>query len=273
VSALLPGRLTRSQLPASMGDVYPRAVASKPWWWTDADCIVVDYATPDDAAAALLPSELSLLPAERSGQAIARLWLATYGGGTLGPYREAIVEIGCLYEESFALYTPYAYVDSIPALASGREVTGFPRQFGTIAVQCAGLGFSAHLDQHGRRLFSVHGTMGEPLTSLPLSRTSRPVLPPPFDRTLPLPEPDGDRHGIAIPVITTRFIPWGIEPQHILSEWAWEKGTACAAEAAVGHHPADIGPLAKLPVVEVLGALVLRGDLTLHGSTILQDMA
>jgi len=34
-------------------------------------------------------------------------------------------------------------------------------------------------------------------------------------------------------VITTRYIPWGIEPQHILSDWAWEKDTVYAAEAVV----------------------------------------
>jgi len=256
-----------------MGEVYPRAVASRPWQWTDADCIVVDYATPDEDAAALLPSELSLLPADRSGRAIVRLWLATYRGGTLGPHNEAIVEIGCLYEGRFALYIPFAYVDSFPALASGREVAGFPKQFGTIAIQSAGRQFSAHLDQYGRRLLSVRGTVGKPLTSLPLPAASRPVLPPPFDRTLPLPEPDGECHAVAIPVITTRYIPWGIEPQHILSDWAWEKGTVYAAEAVVDHHLDGTGPLATLAVLEVLGALAFRGDMTVHGSTILQDMA
>lgn len=256
-----------------MGDVYPRAVASKPWQWTGADCLVVDYAAPAEGAAALLPSELSLLPAERNGRAIVRLWLAAYRGGTLGPHNEAIVEIGCLYEGSFALYIPYAYVDSFPALASGREVAGFPKQFAAIAVQAAGRQFSAQLDQDGRRLFSVRGTLGAPLTSLPLPRTSRPVLPPPFDRTLPLPELDGECHAIAIPVITTRYIPWGIEPQHILSDWAWEKGTVYAAEAVVDHHPLGTGPLATLAVLEVLGALAFHGDMTVHGSTILQDMA
>jgi hypothetical protein len=105
-SAARPGKLTRSQLPTSMGDVYPCAAAGRPWRWTEADCIVVDYATPDDAAAALLPSELSLLPAERTGQAIARLWLATYRGGTLGAYSEAVVGIPCRYEGSFALARP-----------------------------------------------------------------------------------------------------------------------------------------------------------------------
>jgi hypothetical protein len=38
----MAGRLTRSQLPASMGDIYPCAVGGTPWGWTGADCIVVD---------------------------------------------------------------------------------------------------------------------------------------------------------------------------------------------------------------------------------------
>jgi acetoacetate decarboxylase len=272
-TAALPGKLTRSKLPASMGDVYPCAAAGMPWSWTDADCIVVDYTTPDDAAAALLPSELSLFPAERSGQAIARLWLATYRGGTLGAYNEAAIEIPCRYDGRFALYVPYAYADSFAALASGREVTGFPKQPGTIAVQSTGRQFSASLDQHGQRLFSVHCTMGEPLTAVPLPSLPGPELPPPFNRTLPMPEPDDESRGIAIPIVTTRYIPGGIEPQHVLSDWAWEKGTAYAAEATVDHYPPDIGPLAKLPVLGILGALLFRGDMTMHGKTILQDMA
>jgi acetoacetate decarboxylase len=272
-TAALPGRLTRSKLPASMGDVYPCAVADMPWHWTEADCIVVDYATPDDAAAALLPSELSLFPAGHSGQAIARLWLATYRGGTLGAHSEAAIEIPCLYEGSFALYVPYAYADSFAALASGREVTGFPKRPGTIAVKSAGRQFSARVDQQGQRLFSVHCIMGEPLASVPLPSTPGPGLPAPFDRTLPMPEPDDDGRGIAIPIVTTRYIPGGIEPQHVLSDWACEKGTVYAAEATVDHYPADIEPLAKLPVLGILGALLFRGDMTMHGKTILQDMA
>ena len=110
----------------------------------------------------------------------------------------------------------------------------------------------------------------EPLIRLPLAADRR--LPAPFHRTLPLPAAGGAGGGIPLPVIATRYIPAGIEPQHVLSDCACESGTIYAAQATI-DYAADLEPLRALPVAEVLGALVFRGRLAVHGTTILQDMA
>jgi acetoacetate decarboxylase len=268
----LPGRLTRDQLPASMGDLYAGATAGHAWRSTDAGYVVIDYVTPAESAAALLPSELMLLPGERRDTAIGRLWLASHRGGTFGRYNEVLIEIPCTYEGKFSLYAPRVYVDTLAPLAAGREVTGLPYQPGQIDVRSFRGQTIGSLRQDGRSLLCVRCTRGNRLVSLPFASTSHPVLPAPFDRTMPLPVRDGGRHGIPISLMTTRYIPAGIEPQHILSDCEWQTGTAYAADATIDYPP-DIDPLAKLPVLEVLGALVFRGAMIVHGTTIVQDMA
>ena len=67
----LQGQLKKSQLPYAMGDLFPKGPeANHLWWWRDMDDIVINYLTPEAAAAALLPSEFSLLPIPVKGLAV-----------------------------------------------------------------------------------------------------------------------------------------------------------------------------------------------------------
>jgi hypothetical protein len=71
------------------------------------------------------------------------------------------------------------------------------------------------------------------------------VLPAPFNRTMPLLEPDGQSRGIPVPLIATCYIPEGIHRQRTLSNWEWEHGFVSNAD-----YPSDVAALTKLPVLK-----------------------
>ena len=84
------------------GETYQAASAS----YRDMDYVSVAFATDADKAAALIPSQLQLIPIPGvPGQAAANLVFAKYRECDLGPYMEVIVSIPVLHKGQI-----YAYV-------------------------------------------------------------------------------------------------------------------------------------------------------------------
>ena len=268
----LQGQLKKSQLPYAMGDLFPRPEADNLWWWRDIDLIVMSYLTPEAAAAALLPSEFSLLRAPAESLAAVALTFAKYRGGTLEPYNEVILQVPCLYKGQPYLYIPSIYVTTDQALASGRELLGFPKKLAAIELDFSGAQFTGSLERHDVRVVSINFKQGNTLFSMPLPAKEKVVLPPPFDQILVLPEPTGRPQGLPFQMLTTRFIPDGIAPQHIESLWKWEQGTVWAGEGSIEYAPSDAEPLAKLPVVGVFASILFRGDMACYGGQVLTEM-
>ena len=269
----IQGQLKKSQLPYAMGDLFPRMEPDHPWWWRDSDMVSITYLTPEAAAAATLPSEFSLPRTPVEGLAVAMLTFAKYRGGTLEPYNEVILQIPCLYKGEPYLYVPSIYVTTDQALASGRELSGFPKKLATIELDSSGAQFTGSLERHGGRVASISFKQQNMLFSVPLPAKEKVVLPPPFDQLLVLPEPTGRPQGLQFRIATTRFIPEGIAPQHIESLWKWEQGTVWAGEGSIEYAPSDAEPLAKLPVVGVFASILFRGDLACYGAQMLTEMA
>lgn len=267
------GQLKKSQLPYAMGDLFPSVEADNPWWWKDSDMVSLNYLTPEAAAAAVLPSEFSLPRAPVEGLAVATLVFAKYRGGTLEPYNEVILQVPCLYKGQPYLYVPSIYVTTDQALASGRELLGFPKKLATIELDSSGAQFTGSLERHGGRVASISFKQQNMLFSLPLPTKEKVVLPPPFGQLLVLPEPTGRPQGLPVRIGTTRFIPDGIAPQHIESLWKWEQGTIWAGEGSIEYAPSDAEPLAKLPVVGVFASMLFRGDMACYGGQVLTEMA
>jgi acetoacetate decarboxylase len=270
----LQGQLKKSQLPYIMGDLFPKGPeADHPWWWKDSDIVSMIYLTPEAAAAAVLPSECSLPPSPVEGLTGAVLVFAKYRGGTLDPYNEVVLQIPCLYRDQPCLYIPAIYVTTDKALVSGRELFGFPKKLATIELDSSGAQFTGSLECHGVRAASISFKQGNTLFSVPLPAREKVVLPPPFDQLLVLPEPTGSPQGLPFSVLTTRFIPEGIAPQHIESLWKWEQGAVFAGEGSIEYDPSDAEPLAKLPVVGVFASMLFRGDMACYGGQVLTEMA
>lgn len=270
----LQGQLKKRQLPYAMGDLFPKgAEADHLWWWRDIDLIVMSYLTPEAAAAALLPSEFSLPRTPMEGLAGAALTFAKYRGGTLEPYNEVILQVPCLYKGQPYFYVPAIYVTTDQAMASGRELAGFPKKLATIELDSSGAQFTGSLERHGVRFVSISFKQQNTLFSVPLPAKEKVVLPTPFDQMLVLPEPTGMPQGMPYRVLTTRYILEGIAPQHIESLWKWEQGTVLAGEGGIEYTPSDAEPLAKLPVVGVVASILFRGDMACYGAQMLTEMA
>lgn len=268
------GHLNKSQLPNAMGNLFPTsAEADHPWWWKDSDLISITYLTPETAAAALLPSEFSLLHMPVEGLVAVMLTFAKYRGGTLEPYNEVFLQIPCLYEDRLYLYIPSMYVTTDQAMASGRELAGFPKKLAMIQLDSSGAQFTGALERHGRWIGRIAFTQGQELFSLPLPAQERIVVPAPFDQTLVLPGPSGKPQGLPLRVATTRYIPGVVAPHHIESCWRWEQGTVWAGEGSIAYAPSDTESLVQLPVVGVVASLLFRGDFALYGGQVLTDMA
>jgi len=268
----LQGQLKKSQLPFAMGDLY-KPEADGRAWLRDSDMVAITYLTPEAAAAAVLPSEFSLSRTPLEGLAVAMLVFAKYRGGTVGPYNEVFQQIPCLYQGQPYVYVPAIYVTTDEAMASGRELFGFPKKLATIELDSSGTQFTGQLLHHGERVVSINFTQGKTLISVPLPAKEQVVLPPPFDQLFVLPEPTGAPQGLPFRAATTRFIPEGIAPQHIESLWKWEQGTVWAGEGRIEYAPSDAAPLAKLPVVGVVASFLFRGDLACYGGQVLTEMA
>ena len=277
----LQGQLKKRQLPYAMGDLF-RPQADNRAWLRNADVVVMVYLTPAAAAAALLPSELSLprLPAKglaalglTGGElAAVSLTFAKYGeGGTLAPYNEALMGIPCLYRIPCLYnghpysYCPYICVDSDEAAACGRELLGFPKKLATFDQNSSETQMVGTMERHGVRVISVSFKQQNKLFSVPLPENEKMVLPPPLDEMFALPEPTGKPQGLPVEMLSTWFIVNAIAPQHIVSLWKWEKGTVWAGKGSIDYVASDADPLAKLPVVHMVTSFRFKGDIVCYG--------
>jgi acetoacetate decarboxylase len=204
---------------------------------------------------------------------VAGLIFAKYRGGTLEPYDEVVQQIPCLYKGQSYGYIPAIYVTTDEAMASGRELDGFPKKLATIELDSSGAQFTGRLSHHGVRVTSITFTQGQTLFSVPLTAKEKVVLPPPFDQLFVLPEPTGRPQGLPFQLLSTRFIPDGMAPQHIESLWRFEQGVVFAGEGRIEYAPSDAEPLAKLPVVGVVASTLFRGDMACYGAKVLTEMA
>ena len=291
MQAGLQGQLKKSQLPYAMGNLFPRWEAGTPAWWRNIDLILMTYLTPAAAAAALLPSEFSLPhlhahgPVAKLGLAIEKLrvgdelaavmlTVAKYrAGGSLGPYNEVFQGIPCLYKSQRCAYCPSIYVDSDEALTAGRELLGYPKKMAAITLNSSGAQFTGIMERRGVRVVSISFKQENKLFSVPLPANEKVVLSAPFDQMLALPEPTGKPEVMAFPMISTRFIAGAIAPQHLQTHWSLDNGTVFAGEGSIEYAPSDADPLAKLPVVHVLGSVLFKGDMAYRGGEMLTEMA
>jgi hypothetical protein len=106
------------------------------------------------------------------------------------------------------------------------------------------------------------------MLSLPLPANKKPTFPFPYNLTLPLPEATGKPQGLPFSTLSTRFIadiggdrnPWALSQLNSLV-WTLEKGELWAGEASLAFHPSEDDPLYKLPVNQILDAMVFYGDM------------
>jgi acetoacetate decarboxylase len=274
----LRGKLTKENFGSSMPSYAPTYPSMGPegWDWVDIDMVLIDYMTNAEAAAEWLPSQCELISIPMApGQTAVKVIFANYRAGTLPAYKEAIQTIPCLYKGQIYLYVAQIWVTTDSAMTSGRECGGYPKKLADIGVDWHGEMGTGYLERShqrpigsGNRVASYTFRKTGKMVSMPLPANRKPTFPFPYNLTLPLPEPTGKPNGLPFGTICTRFIPFtpGFKDKWALSQltgmtWSLEKGELWAGDATLEFRPSEDDPFYKLPVNQILDAMVYYGDM------------
>jgi acetoacetate decarboxylase len=104
-----------------------------PLHYEDVSILMFPYLTTAAQAAALLPEQFDLVPADAQGQfAIAQVIFAKYGFSNIGAYNEVAQTIVASYKGTMGAFAVRLHVTSDQAMAAGREIGGFPKKIGHI---------------------------------------------------------------------------------------------------------------------------------------------
>ena len=179
-----PGTLSPDRFGYT-GPVSASNIDPPPHFYRGTEMATFDFETSTRAAAALVPEGL-LLAHE---PARARVLFANFPFSTLGPYREAILGLHCLWEGRRVLYCPYLIVTGEIGLIAGREIWGAPKLLGSIGWDRTSSGVSCHVERPAgvriasgmmrpREMLEPSGSGGPPMAFLK-------VIPSPEDGAPP----------------------------------------------------------------------------------------
>jgi acetoacetate decarboxylase len=279
----IEGKIALKGLPYSMPAVGPLYKLSKePMYWKDCDFIIVDYLTTAEAAAAFLPEGVTTFPIKDApGYSAVKIIWAKYRESSVGAYNELIVAIPCLYGKQMWLYVPLIYVTTDQAMASGREIGGWPKKLANIDIQRVGNNYQLVFERHGMEL-SCTATVGKKMFSTPIAANDTIEMSFPYNVTLPLPPAsDKPQPAVPLPTLTFKYIP-GIgsaNPKPVVAQligapWMLSGDFHATANVAMNVHSTEEDPLGKLPVLNLLGATFISGDMTLDikEMQVLKDM-
>jgi acetoacetate decarboxylase len=232
------GTLTKDKLEFSMppdAPLYPRP----PYLYQNATLMSFAYVTDGASAARLLPAEAELTDPPTAG-----LVFASYPSSTLGPYQEAVVFLDAQYQGHDVKYAAYLYVTTDVAMAAGREMGGFPKKMATIDFRGHDRAYEATLQRPAGWLLAS-GNMSLVKEAQDNFSTTFPYL------TLRLiPSPTKDAPPSLAELIETDWV--------VSNGEVWEGSGSCQITGA-----SAIDPLQVVPVVQLLGCRLIRGDLTI----------
>ena len=122
------GRINKQNVGYGMPSDAP-LYAKPPHYYTDIERLVFNYETDEEAVLDILPEGL-----EVPTPATATLIFVRYPFSTFGPYLEAILSVGCLWEGSLCGFVAHIVVDTDPPQAGGREIWGFPKKIAHVTL-------------------------------------------------------------------------------------------------------------------------------------------
>jgi acetoacetate decarboxylase len=128
----LSGQLTKDRFGYAMPVDAP-LYTPFPVYYEDLRILMFPYLTDAAAAAALLPSQFELIPADPDGKfAIAQVVFAKYPFSNMGAYNEVAQTIMVTYKGKPGAFAVRLHVTTDQAMCAGREIGGFPKNLGTI---------------------------------------------------------------------------------------------------------------------------------------------
>jgi acetoacetate decarboxylase len=160
-----------------------------PLYYEDVRILLFPYLTDAAAAAALVPSQFELVPADPGGKyAIAQVVFARYPFSNIGAYNEVAQTVIVTYKGTVGAYAIRLHVTNDQAMAAGREIGGFPKRMGNISFEEGSTFLSVLTSPTGLPICSgeldavqpVQGSGDHPTTFYSLR-----IIPNPLDATKP----------------------------------------------------------------------------------------
>ncbi|MFI5776170.1 acetoacetate decarboxylase family protein [Nocardia sp. NPDC051570] len=246
--ATIYGKLTKDRFAPTM-PVHTPVTRSKssPIEYRDVDSLTFSYRTDAQTVAEIVPSVLEL-----DENPVATLSFLSYGFSTAGAYREVVHAVGCRFQGRELSYALHVFVTSDLALVRGREIMGYPKLFADINFDPKRVGYDGLITASMERPTGLLLATGQFQAS---------------DRIEGLPEPT-----VRLNVKPTISKLPGQPPVSFAVVPASVETTAGERWAGTGSVKltglSDFSPLHRAPVVESLGAVLLRdGAMRLASTT------
>jgi acetoacetate decarboxylase len=207
----------------------------------DVDMLSFTYRTDFDTAAQIVPDALEL-----DDNPVVTLSFISYGITGAGSYREVVHSIACRHRGQPVGYVPHIFVTNEPAMIAGREWLGWPKVLADITFSTRTSTLDGIITARLERPAGLELAVAQ---FVPAQRLDDEILTAAGDnvtmnlRVIPSPVP-GE------PPTTTELVPSTM--------------TALSGEVWAGHGSvhltgvSEFAPLHRFPVIETLGAMMIR---------------
>ncbi|HWS05142.1 MAG TPA: acetoacetate decarboxylase [Burkholderiaceae bacterium] len=223
---------------------YPRG----PYRFVDREFLVISYRTDPAALAALVPEPL--MPA---GDVVRFEFIRMPDSTGFGDYTESGQVIPVSFEGRQGVYVHSMYLDDDAPIAGGREIWGFPKKLGSPKLRVDKDTLLGTLAYGSTRI--AVGTMGYKHRSADRDAVLRSLVQPNWLLKI---MPDVDCSPRVCELVEYRL-------EDVTLKGAWE------GPAALQLFEHALAPVARLPVLQVLGGLHLSTDLTLGLGRVVHD--
>jgi len=209
---------------------------------------IISYRTDPAAIAKVVPA-----PLKPAAPIVSYEFIRMPDSSGLGDYTESGQVIPVTLDGEPGGYTHAMYLDDFPAIASGREIMGYPKMFANPRVEVRRDAIVGTLDYNGVRVATA--TMGYKYDELDKAAVAKSMSGPGF---------------LLKKIPNLDFSPRICE---IVKFWVSDlvvKG-AWTGPATLELHPHVLAPLAALPVLEILSARHIIADLSLGRAEVAYD--
>lgn len=219
-----------------------------PYRFVNREYLIITYRTDRAALEMLVPAPLEIV------EPIVKYEFIRMPDSTgFGDYTESGQVIPVRFKGEAGGYTHAMFLDDDPPIAGGRELWGFPKKLASPTLKVEHDTLLGTLDYGAVRIAT--GTMG--------------YKHKPMDH-------DAALHALGEPGFLLKIIPHVDGTPRICELVRFELGDitlkgAWTGPAALELHPHALAPVSQLPVREVISAIHLVADLTLHLGVVVHD--
>ena len=228
--------------------IHSPAFPPGPYRFVDREYLIITYRTDPDALVAVVPAPL------RVAEPLVKFEFINMPDSTgFGHYCESGQVIPVTLDGETGGFVLSMFLNDHPPIAAGRELWGFPKKLGQPELRVHMDTLMGTLDYSDFRVAT--GTMGFKHRTLEAEKV-RAALAAPSYLLKVIPHVDGTPR-------ICELVRYGLTDIHIKGGWT--------GPGALDLHDHALAPVADLPVLEVLSAVLILADLTLPLGTVAHD--